>query len=328
MRCEIYKLIKSKVLFFLLLSLFLFIFLFSVIFNSISTDKRNFGYGIESYSDFDVLSKRIADCETELENLEKIFENGEITKEDYDTRLYYLTVTNNIYKCLSENKIKYDDAQTINYLSAYSENRISFMIQISLLSEIFLIIGISVVSVFSFNHDFQIGTMKFTYVNGEPRRKTVLNKIGSSFICYILMLTVCIASIMIFSLAYDIQFSTLIDVTGTEVAILDSNDFIGKIILSVFLDTLCYFIIFTMISLLFVNLFFVLGLQLFVYILFNLILPQIPFDCFTALAIPFFCIFTYDISESLFAIVTVIKYMVVIGLFTLSYYKFLKKDLL
>lgn len=327
MRNELYKILKSKLLYILIAVIFLAAFIFSLLFNSLKTDEREFGYGVERYTDFVTVSERIEWNEQQLSELEILYEEGGITEEDYLLQSMSIILLNNIYGYLLDNQIQYQDAQTIQHLGTYADNRVSFVKQLSFFMQNFLIICIAITTLYCFNYEFQNGTFKFVYTNGTPRRKVLLYKFLVVLFVYILLSFVYMASVSVFSIPYSLQYSVLIDVVGNSVTGISPTDFICKILFSTFLDNFCWVILFLAISLLFRNTYCAVGVYLLFYVVFQMVFLYIPIEFFNALSVQFFNIHIYGITDKLYAIATAVKYCLFALALSLATVYFLKKDL-
>lgn len=329
MKSELYKLNKSGLLYILSAIILISMFVFAMIFNFSSKGNnvsRRFGYDVEKYDDFKTVAERIEECETEIKETKTSFENGKIKEEEYEYRLESLTITKNVYSYLLENKIKYNDAQCIDYFSQ-KDDKVIFAITLAFQMQNFIVVAMAVIIFYCLNHEFQNGTYKFVYSSGPPRWKIGLNKVSAILVSYVLLSLLYVVSMALLSLPYDPNYNILIVVTGQNVDSISSAMFVAKVFFSTFIDNFCWVILFTGISFLFKNMYLVIGAYLGSYAILEIMFALVPVSFLNAMAIQLFNIHTYDITIGMYSLATAIKYVLFSLFFASSFYGFCKRDL-
>lgn len=327
MRNELYKLHRSKVLYILIGILFVSIFFFSIIYNYTKNEGRYFGYGVENYSDFQVVSDRIKEDEDKIIEISKAYEDGNIDKDSYLEQIEYVTINKNIYQYILENKLEYKDGQCIQYFAENANDRVIFVVMNAFFSQLFIVVFIAIITFYVINNDFQSGTFKFVYTSGPPRRKIMIHKILTILVSYLAISFTYIGAVKLFSMPYEIHYGTLIDVVDTSVSGISSTNYISKVLFSTFLDNFYWVMIFISISLTFRNIYYVVGGYFISYAILEILFCYIPVEFISALAVQYFNIHNYNVAEEMYWIATSLKYLVFMALLGGTMHRFERKDL-
>lgn len=323
---EIYKLYKKNFLMITFLIILGITFCFSLYMNYKIDNGNEISFNQIEYENFEEVRDIINDLNQDLIENEKEYGNGDINSKEYNERYNSLVASKTIYQYLLDNKIESKDIQMISTLPLDSRTRFNTMLTSVLrflLSIVFIILPIIVIDL-----DFTEGTVNFVYTTREPKTRVIKNKILTIFCVSMILVILSIILVLLFSSLYVDDFKYIIDYCDKSVFKWSKTSYTLFTLSSLIIDTLPYLIINISVALLFTSTIKNLAICIMSFFLVSIIQTFIDNKILNAFMTSCFFAMNIGVSLKYYFIATILKYIVSIILFIVSYVYFTrKKDL-